>query len=168
MLPPSVPHSRYCLILCLISLLAMFLGCQEMNTPKAGGVAPSISCNNVLGEYFQLSQLKNSVVVLYFWSSKCCGDSLKRVQPFYDQQRHRGVSVVAIEVGGSKESVASYVKGVGLTFTNLTDEYGTISKSYQVVGYPTVFIIDKQGVVQKKVSGEIGSDQLAKVVAPFL
>jgi peroxiredoxin len=143
-------------------------GCKDVSSSTPGSVAPSISCNDVKGEYFQLGQLRNNLVVLYFWSSKCCGDSLKRMQPFHEQQKNRGVSLVAVEVGGSKDSVASFVKVAGLSFVNLTDEYGTISKSYRVVGYPTIFVVDKKGIVQKKVSGEIKPDQLVQIITPFL
>jgi peroxiredoxin len=152
----------------LAGLLLMMAGCRDGSSSAPGGVAPSISCNDVRGEYFQLGQFKNSVVVVYFWSSKCCGDSLKRMQPFHDQQKYRGVSLVAVEVGGGKNSVASFVKEAGLSFTNLTDEYRTISKSYRVIGYPTIFVIDKKGVVQKKISGEIRPEQLVQIIAPFL
>jgi cytochrome c biogenesis protein CcmG, thiol:disulfide interchange protein DsbE len=152
----------------LVGLLLIMSGCKDASSSAPGGLAPAISCNDVRGEYFQLGQLKNSVVVVYFWSSKCCGDSLKRMQLFHDQQKYRGVSLVAVEVGGGNDSVASFVNGAGLSFTNLTDEYGTISKSYRVIGYPTIFVIDKKGVVQKKISGEIKPEQLVQIIAPFL
>jgi peroxiredoxin len=154
---------------CLFCLIFAGLpGCKDAPAPNSGAIAPAISCNDVAGEYVNLNQLKNKVVVLYFWSSKCCGDKLKQLEPFYLQQKFNGLSVLAIEVGGSKESVSSFVMNSGLTFTNLTDEYESLSRSYRVVGFPTIFVIDKNGVIRKKISGDIKIDQLSQLVTPLL
>jgi cytochrome c biogenesis protein CcmG, thiol:disulfide interchange protein DsbE len=159
-------------ILCVsfaIYLLATVLaGCKDTATVSTGDVAPAISCNDLTGEYVSLSQLKNKVVVLYFWSSKCCSDKLKLLEPFYLQHKYNGLAIVAIEVGGSKDGVASFVRNSGLTFINLTDEYGSLSRSFRVVGFPTIFVIDKNGVIRKKVSGDIKIDQLGRLVTPLL
>jgi peroxiredoxin len=152
----------------LFIILATFVGCKEAPAPKSGEVAPAISCNDVAGEFVSLSQLKNRVVVLYFWSSKCCGDKLKQLEPFYLQNKYSGLSVVAVEVGGAKETVAAFVKKNGFTFTNLSDDYDMISRSYRVIGFPTIFVIDKNGVIRKKISGDIPVEQLNRVVGQFL
>jgi peroxiredoxin len=153
---------------CFVVIILLFSGCKEAAAPKSGVPAPSISCNDVAGEYVNLSQLKGKVVVLYFWSSKCCGESLKLLEPFYQQHKYNGLAVLAIEVGGSKEVVTSFVKSNGLTFTNLTDEYESLARSYRVIGFPTIFVIDKGGVIRSKVSGEIRMEQLASLVSPLL
>jgi peroxiredoxin len=156
-------------VLCLFCLfIAVLSGCKEAPAPNSGAIAPALSCNDIAGEYVNLSQLKNRVVVLYFWSSKCCGDKLKQLEPLYLQQKFNGLSILAIEVGGSKETVSSFVMSSGLTFTNLTDEYESLSRSYRVVGFPTIFVIDKNGVIRKKISGDMKIDQLSGLVTPLL
>ena len=154
-----------CLFYIIASLLA---GCTEAPAAKSGEVAPTISCNDIAGDYVNLSQMKNQVVILYFWSSKCCGDKLKLLEPYYLQHKYNGLSILAIEVGGSKDTVASFVRNNGITFTNLTDEYESLFRSYRVIGLPTIFIIDKKGMIQKRISGDIKVDQLARLVAPLL
>ena len=152
----------------IIALSLIVSGCKETTATKVGAVAPNVSCNDISGEYFNLSQLKGKVVVLYFWSSKCCGESVKQLEPFYQKQKYSGLSLVAVEVGGSKETVSAFVKSNSLTFTNLMDEYDTLSRSYRVIGFPTIFVIDKAGVIRQKVSGEFQAGQLANLVAPLL
>ena len=166
-------HGTYCRFPLLAAsilffVLATFVGCKEAPAPKSGEVAPAISCNDVAGEFVSLNQLKNKVVVIYFWSSKCCSDKLKQLEPFYLQNKYSGLSVVAVEVGGSKEMVAAFVKKNGFTFTNLSDDYDMISRSYRVIGFPTIFIIDKNGVIRKKISGDIPVEQLSRLVGQFL
>jgi peroxiredoxin len=143
-------------------------GCKEMPAARSGDPAPTIACNDITGEYVSLSQLKGSVVVLFFWSSKCCGDSLKQLEPFYLQHKYNGLTLIGIEVGGAKDAVASFVKQSGLTFSNITDENESFAQSYRVVGFPTIFVIDKNGIILKKVSGEVQAGQLNALVAPYL
>jgi len=147
---------------------AALLGCREGSAPISGQVAPAISGNDIAGDYVSLSQFKDKVVVLYFWSSKCCGDKLKQLEPFYLQHKYDGLTLIAIEVGGSKDTVASFVKLNRLTFTNITDEYESISRLYRVIGFPTIFVIDKKGVIQKKISGDVQNDKLSALVSPLL
>jgi peroxiredoxin len=157
-------------LLALFAWLFMlsFVACRQGSTPSDVGTAPSISCNDIKGEYVSLGLLKNKVVVLYFWSSTCCGDKLKQLEPFYLGGKYNNLSVVAIEVGGPKDRVASLVNTMGLTFTNLTDEYEAISRSYKVIGFPTVFVIDKKGAIRKKISGDISVEDLRRIVMPLL
>lgn len=156
-------------VLCLAFIVSNALtGCKDVSVPKSGEVAPAISCNDIAGEYFSLGQLKGKAVVIYFWSSRCCGDTLKTLEPFYQQHKYDGLSILAIEVGGPKEKIATFVHENGITFINLTDEQESLARSYRVIGFPTLFLIDKKGVIQTKVSGEIGVDQLNRLVTPLL
>jgi peroxiredoxin len=156
-------------VLCFLFVVCTALiGCKETSVPKRGEVAPTISGNDVAGEYVNLNQLKGKVVVIYFWSSKCCGDKLKNLEPFYLQHKYDGLSVLAVEVGGSKEKIASFVHENKISFINLTDEYESLARSYRVIGFPTIFLIDKKGVLQKKVSGDLPVDQLSRLVTPLL
>jgi peroxiredoxin len=160
---------RILLVTTLVSLFCLgFVGCKEAAAPKSGEVAPAISCNDVAGEYVSLNQLKNNVVLIYFWSSKCCSDKVKELEPFYLQNKDKGLSIVAIEVGGSKEPIALFAKNNHLTFTNLVDDFDSLSRSYQVIGFPTIFLVDKKGVIQKKISGPIQINQLNKLVSALL
>ena len=160
--------NKFYWVICFFCFVYMLSGCIDKPEPKSGETAPIISCNDIAGEYVNLSQLKNKVVVLYFWSSKCCGDKLKQLEPFYRQNKYNGLSILAIEVGGSKETVASFVKNNGLTFTNVTDDFDSLSRSYRVIGFPTIFIIDKKGIIQKRIIGDIQMEQLNRLVSPLL
>ncbi len=63
---------------------------------------------------------------------------------------------------------AAFVRKNGFTFTNLSDDYDMISRSYRVVGFPTIFIIDKNGVIRKKISGDMPVEQLNRLVGQFM
>jgi peroxiredoxin len=86
------------------------------------------------------------------------------LEPFYRQNRGKGLEVLAVNVGDTKEIVESYTKANELTFTLLTDEHSKISKQYGIFGFPTIFILDKNGIIREKIHGDIPTDKLQKLV----
>jgi len=154
---------------CLLLALSVNLsGCAEKTVPKIGEVPPGISCNDVNGEYISLNRLKGNLVVIYFWSSSCCSDRLKQHESWFDLNRHKGLSMLAVNVGGDENSVRLFARNNGLTFTMLTDEHGLISRQYGVAGFPTAFIIDRNGVIRKKIVGDMGAAELFRLISPLL
>lgn len=141
---------------------------MESAAPVSGRVAPGISGNDVSGEYFSMAQQKGKIVVLYFWSRKCCGYSLRLLEPLSQKYGYRGLSVVGIEAGSATSDVLSFVKQSGISFVNLTDDHSMLIRTYQVAGFPTIFLIGQDGTVQRKISGEIRPEQLEKLIAQLL
>ncbi len=148
-------------ILLTISLLG---GCEPRPDVKIGEPAPAFSTTDITGAPVSLSQLKGKIVLIYFWTNSCCGDSLKLVEPLYAANRHKGLAICAINVGDTKEMVTSYAQSNGLTFAMLTDEHSGIFRRYRAFGFPTIFIIDGQGVIREKILGHIETDKLEKVL----
>jgi peroxiredoxin len=151
-------------ILLILFAIASFCGCKAQRDVKIGETAPEFSATDITGEPVSLNHFKGKIVVLYFWQNSCCGNSLKLVEPFYNANRHKKLAIIAINVGDPKEVVTSYAKNNGVTFTMLADEHSSIFKQYQAFGFPTIFIIDKNGVIRKKILGNIQVDQLKELL----
>ena len=150
-------------IMVLVSI-TFLAGCENKQGVKIGDTSPEISGKDIQGKDISLSKLKGKVVILYFWKNSCCGDSLKKLEPFHSESKDKGLAVMAVNVGDSQEIVESYVKDYALTFTMLTDENSKLFNQYHVIGFPTIFILDKNGIVREKIIGEIQTEKLAKLV----
>ena len=159
----SIGAYSFMTILMLASLV-FFPGCEEKQGIKAGDTAPEFSGTDAHGQSVTLSQFKGNIVVLYFWTNSCCGDRLKFIEPLYSKNRQRGLAILAIDVGDPKEIVAAYARDNGLTFTMLTDQDGKIFRRYQLRGFPTIMILDKNGIVRQVVLGEVQPAQLERLV----
>jgi len=155
---------NYIKILPLLLVALFSFGCDTKQAMKKGDSAPVFSTLDITGGTVSLSQNKGKIVVLYFWTNSCCADSLKLIEPFYHANKRYNLEVIAIDIGDTKEVVASYAKSNGLTFTMLADEHSTIYKQYQVFGFPTIFIIDKHGIIREKILGNIQNEQLEKLI----
>jgi peroxiredoxin len=64
---------------------------------------------------------------------------------------------VSIDEGGSPD-VESFFKSSGLSLPAYTDPDNQAAKTYGITGVPETFIIDKQGVIVKKVVSAMAWD----------
>jgi peroxiredoxin len=152
----------------LLASLAFSSGCNEKQGVKTGDKPPGISGTDIHGEFVSLNQFKGNVTVLYFWTKSCCGERIKQLEPYYSMNKHKGLAILAINVGNTREIVESYAKNNGLTFMLQTDERSMTSREYGVFGFPTIFILDREGIIRNKILGDIDTMQLEKVVAQYL
>jgi peroxiredoxin len=60
------------------------------------------------------------------------------------------------------EAVRRWTEERGFTFTILQDRSGRIQQTYQTTGEPESFVLDKRGVIVKKVIGAIAWDHPAQ------
>ncbi len=155
-------------ILFVLTLLSFLVGCEKRQGLKIGDSPPGFSGTDINGEFVSLSQFKGNVVVLYFWTNSCCGDRLKLLEPFYRRNKDRGLTVLAINEGNAKETVESYAKSNTLTFSFLTDDHKMISGRYGVFGFPTIVILDRNGIIRGKIRGAVEIAKLEKLVSDCL
>jgi peroxiredoxin len=166
--PSNIYFANFCIAILLLSALVFFVGCDKNQGVKTGEIPPEISGADIHGEYISLKQLKGKVVVLYFWTNSCCGDKLKLLEPYYVRNKDNGLAILAINVADTREAVESYAKNNGVTFTLQSDEHSMTSREYDVFGFPTIFIIDREGILRKKIMGHIEPAQLEKFVTQYL
>lgn len=148
----------------LLATLLLSTACQKAKVVTIGEPPPAISGEDIHGKVASLDQLKGKVVVIYFWTNSCCGGSVKDLEPIYRDNKDRGLAVVAINEIDSRQYVQLFAKNNDLTFLMLTDQESKFLKQYQVYVFPTIFILDKHGIVRKKILGDIGSAKLQALV----
>jgi peroxiredoxin len=67
--------------------------------------------------------------------------------------------IVAVSVDKDDSTVVSaFARELGLTFDVLHDQSGKIQTLYQTTGVPESFVIDRHGVIVKKVIGAVEWD----------
>jgi peroxiredoxin len=164
----KLPATLLILMSAMAVSLAVLTGCENGQGVKIGGAPPEISGTDIHGGYVSLRKFKGKVVVIYFWTDSCCGGSLKQLVPLYDRHRYDGLEIIAINELGTKQDVARYAKDNTLTFTMLTDERSMLLKQYQVFGFPTIFILDRNGIVREKIMGDIQTAKLEKLTSAYL
>lgn len=108
------------------------------------------------GAPVSISDLEGDVVLVNIWATWCgpCESEMPSMERLYRELSSSGLSVVAVSVDQeSTNKVRQWVDERDLTFIVLHDREGRFERSFQTVGVPESFVIDRDGVL---VAREIG------------
>jgi len=120
-------------------------GSSLVGEPAPEFSLPTLTQNNVsLSEY-----RAGKPAILFFWATWCphCRTALKNLNTESSSIKSKGIKLVIVDIGESKEQVASYAQRAGLNMEIFLDQNNTTSDDYQVVGVPTFVLVDKEGIV---------------------
>lgn len=117
------------------------------------------------GKEVNLKDLRGKVVVLDFWATWCgpCREAHPHLQKLYDEYKEDGLVVLGIN-SESKKKVRHYMKENGYTFTNLMDPKQKVSIDYRVNAIPSVFVINRKGVVDSHLLGYQNESAMRKAI----
>ncbi len=143
------------LMLVALALLAALSTPQtHIETPEEAQPAPDFEMI-YNGQPARLSDLRGQVGVLNFWASWCppCVAEMPSLQRLHDKMAARGVIVLGINEDDARPAFDNFMRGFRLTFPNHHDPQHIISNTYGTFKFPETFIIDKNGILVKKVIG---------------
>ena len=126
---------------------------------RKGDKAPEFKLSSVDGKMLSLKEIRKDpakkgatrVVLLDFWATWCppCRDEVPHLQKLHKKYEKKGLAVVGISVDtGGARIVKPFAKERKLTYTILLDPKCAAKKGYRVYAYPTVYIINKQGIIR--------------------
>ncbi len=158
---------RFCLLI-IMCIFLTFTACSKSNTQKIGAVAkenspaPDISVISITnGSTLKLSDLKGKVVLLNFWATWCppCREEIPSMMKLNSFMAGKPFQMVAVSIDeGGKPHIDSFFKETGFFLPTYLDATANSTKLYGITGVPESFIIDKQGVLVKKVIGGFAWD----------
>lgn len=143
----------------LIFLILGSAACKDHPRPgpQIGSRALDFSLKDSKGRGWTLDSVKGKVVLLRFWADWC--PSCRFEMPVIEKQHQRltdaGFQVLAVNVKQSVQVAEAFAAQMNITFPILLDGEGQLAKTYGVYALPTNFLIDRQGVIQEILIGEI-------------
>jgi peroxiredoxin len=103
-----------------------------------------------------LDDYRGSVTLVNIWATWClpCREEMPSMQKLYDSLETRGFRIAAVSIDeGSPEDVIAFARQLKLTFDILHDRSGRIERLYQTTGVPESFLLDRRGILVKRVIG---------------
>ncbi|MFN8470644.1 MAG: TlpA disulfide reductase family protein [Anaerolineae bacterium] len=161
--------------------IAPVVGVTESNVASAsldqagaaslGQTAPDFSLKTTDGQTVRLSDLKGHPVLVNFWATWCapCAIEMPALEEIYRKYKDQGLVVLAVNQAETPDKVSQYMLEHGLTFPAVLDSDTSVAQMYRVTGYPTTWIIDRQGKLQQlRRGGFTSASQIEPLVAGAL
>ncbi len=119
--------------------------------------APEFTLPDMDDEPHSLADYRGQVVLLNFWATWCppCREEMPSMERLYQTLKDEGFAVVAVNQFETPDHVFAYTGQLEVdpTFTLLFDSDSSVANSYGVVGLPSTYLIDKQGLIRYKAIG---------------
>ena len=159
----------------LLACIALALAACGDGRPKGdvniGSAAPAFTAPRLDGTAVEIPGAQaGRPLVIRFWADWCkfCEGEMKAIEAVYQRHRAAGLEVVAVNAGQDRKTVADFMGKIGVTYPALLDEQSAVARRYGVVGLPTTFFVDGQGVVRGKVVGEADEATFERQVRALL
>jgi thiol-disulfide isomerase/thioredoxin len=155
------------------AILCVVLAAASLMFPARADVGDAAKLKTVLldGKPVSLDQLKGKVVMVNFWATWCptCRVEMPQWQKLYDAYKDKGFELIALSIDDDEKLLRQVSKERGFSFPiawrwddKTDDNFGDI------IGTPTLYVIDRSGKVAWMKRGRVSYAQLQEVIAPLL
>ncbi len=139
---------------------------QETAIAIVGSEAPDFTLQDISGHPIHLWDLRGKVVVLDFWATWClpCRALMPHLQKMHQDLSSQGLTILGLDVGEDSDEVSEFAKKESYTFRLLLGAEPDVSAKYYVEGYPTTFVVDRNGRITFRAFSEDSAASLRKAV----
>jgi cytochrome c-type biogenesis protein len=120
--------------------------------PRPGFPAPSYQAVDLQGNMVSLESMRGEVVLLNIWATWCgpCREETPYLQELFEEHEADGFRIVgaSMDTGNAADQVEMFVEEYDVTYTVLLDPQMRGMDSYQVIGLPATFLIDREGILK--------------------
>ena len=140
----------------LLLLLILVTGCNRGSHPSlVGGPAPDFTVQDA-DHKISLHDFRGKTVVLNFWATWCppCVDEMPSLVKLQSDLKNR-VVVLAVSVDEDERSYRTFLKKNNVDLLTVRDPQQKSNELYGTFKFPETYIIDRNGVVQRKFIGPV-------------
>ncbi len=112
--------------------------------------APNFTLKLSSGATMSLNQYRGSdSAIIFFWATWCphCRGELKTLGKLEEVFKKNNIKIVLVNVEESPRLVQAFMDKIKLPYSVFLDEHSEISEQYSIIGLPTLFFIDRGGIV---------------------
>jgi thiol-disulfide isomerase/thioredoxin len=121
---------------------------------------PPIRLRDVGGRPFDRSDFSGKVSLVNFWATWCppCIEEIPSLNRLRRKFAGRPFELISINYAQDRDTVLEFLQRVPVEFPVLLDAEGDYAKSWNVISFPSTFVIDKSGRIRYGVNAAIDWD----------
>jgi cytochrome c biogenesis protein CcmG/thiol:disulfide interchange protein DsbE len=134
--------------------LLLTLGCNRGDRPGlTGQLAPDFNVSDGTST-IHLANYRGQVVLLNFWASWCipCVQELPGLLQLHRERPD--LAILAVSIDTDQDAYARFIERRHMNLITVRDPEQTAAKLYHTEGWPETYIIDRQGVIRRKLVGD--------------
>lgn len=140
----------------IVALLFLFAAPQyRQGEPSPAGRTAKDFSFQMDGRNTRLSDLRGKIVVVNFWATWCppCVEETPSLNRLQQWLQLRGGTVLGISEDEDASAYANFLTQDGVKFPTWRDPTISLAKSYGTTVYPETYVIDRRGVIARKIIG---------------
>ncbi len=122
-----------------------------MENSNIGKPAPDFTLPATNGKEINLTEYRgDDKAIIFFWATWCphCRTQLKELSAKSENILQQGIKLVIVDYGEDIATVAKYAKRNKIELDMIVDQGATLEEPYELIGVPTFFFVDSQGIVK--------------------
>jgi len=126
-----------------------------------GSITPlAIKLNDAKGKTIIKNNFKGQVTIINFWATWCppCVEEIPSLNRLKHKMAGLPFELISINYAEDKKTILEFMDMVKVEFPVLLDQDGDFAKKWNVITYPSTFVIDKNGKIQYGVNAAIEWD----------
>jgi peroxiredoxin len=164
-----IPYALLSLVAAAVVLLA-WVSRARLNPVEPGARAPDFSAYDLEGGVVSLRDYRGQVVLINIWATWCapCKEEMPSIQRLLEAVDDDDFHVLAVSIDQPTPDhdptnpldgrLRAFADSVGITFPVLHDPSGEISTTYRTTGVPESFLVDRNGIILRKITGPTAWD----------
>ncbi len=120
-----------------------------LSEPDTGYPSPDFRLASLDGGEIGPVDYNGDVVIVELWATWCgpCRLQARFLEELHQELDSKGVHFLAVSIGEDEATVREYVERRPFPYPVLLDPEDTLGQRYQILGLPTVMIIDRRGAI---------------------
>lgn len=124
--------------------------------PTVGQPVPRLAGSTLDGTALDLANLRGRPVVVNFWGPSCipCRDEFPLMIAKLAEHQADGLAIVGVLTDDPEEPARAFVAEYGARWPTIVDPGAEIKAGWRIVGRPTSFFVDRDGILRSVQIGE--------------
>ena len=124
---------------------------------KGNRLPLALNLKTINGQQFKRDNYLGKVTVVNFWATWCppCVEEIPSLNNLRRKMQGKPFELISVNYAESEQAVKQFLKKVNVDFPVLLDESGRVSSDWQVLVYPSTFVITPSGKIEYGVNGAI-------------